>query len=532
MSKIQRVGFSNSLYFNVSDDTNYRIEKYMNLEIGGPGMRKIIKQRLLNSCLVAVVVLSPTLTPLVASAASTSVLGTITRLGGTDQYETAAKIALQGWPQTTDNVVLSSGLSNTLVDALAAGPLATKLQAPILLTDNGQALNPFTKAELLRLKPKKAFITSGNVVIKQSVLDELTALGITPVPLGGFDQYETSVNIAKELIAQGADVTKVVIAAGWMAPVDALSISSIAAAQGIPILATTRDALPPSTKNFLSEHNGITDSYVIGGTAVVGETISGALPGTIHRYFGTTKFDTNLEVLKGFAAKLQYDTVYVANGETLVDALAGTSLAALTHSPIVLSQSEWAPKMKEFLEFNHLLKVVALGGVVVVPDEVLQKLPCAVPITPPVTPPVLPPTTPVTPTTPTIPPVTTSVTLSNLRVITNPANSLGTFNNGQEINLSGLADSVSVLGFSVTADKNCTLQFKVLSDLQNISLLAGQERIITMGDLILGGQIPGGINLGDFRLLYQTAKTKTLQGKVLSNGVSVGTLTVKLRFLN
>lgn len=488
-------------------------------------------------CVTLGILLTPSTSFALTSPTPLAASSSFTRLGGTDQYETAAKIAEQGWNGTSDNVVLSSGMSNTLVDALAAGPLAAQLKAPILLTDNGQALTPSARAELLRLKPKQVYITSGTAVIKPSVLAEIQVMGITPVSLGGYDQYETSVNIAKELIAQGANVTKVVVAAGWMAPVDALSVSSIAATMAIPILATTHDTLPPSTKKFLSEHSGITESYVIGGTAVVGDDIARSLPGTVHRYSGVTKFDTNLEVLKGFADKVQYDKVYVANGETFVDALSGAALATLTHSPIVLSQSEWSNSMTDFLKLNHLQNVVALGGVVAVPDGVLQQLTNVAnaspnsPVSPPVTPPVQLPAGGGVPSTPTpSPSVPTSVTLSNLRVVTDQADFIGTYNNGATIDLSRLADTVKVLGFAVTADQSCTLQFKVLNNIQTIPLSAGIERIVTVSDLITGGQVQvGGVDLSAFRLLYST---KTLQGQLLSNGTNVGTLTINLKFKN
>lgn len=473
-------------------------------------------------CFTLGAILTPSTAFALTSPAPLAASTSFTRIGGTDQYDTAAKIAEQGWTGTSDNVVLSSGMSSTLVDALAAGPLAAQLKAPILLTDGGQALNSSAKVELLRIKPKKVYITSGTAVIQSTVLDELRAMGITPVSLGGFDQYETSVNIAQEMITLGATVSKVVVVAGWMAPVDALSVSSIASSLGIPILATTQGSLPPSTKSFLSEQSGITDFYVIGGTAVVGNGISGSLPGTVHRFAGMTKYDTNLEVLKGFAAKVQYNKVYVANGETFVDALSGAALATLTHSPIVLSQSEWSNSMTDFLKLNHLQNVIALGGAVAVPDGVMEQLTAGVNASP--TSPVL------SPAGGTTPPVPTAVTLSNLRVVTDQADFNGSYSNGATIDLSGLADTVKVLGFAVTADQNCTLQFKVLNNIQTIPLSAGVERIVTVSDLITGGQVQvNGVELSAFRFLY---KTKTLQGQLLSNGTNVGTLTINLKFKN
>ena len=718
-------------------------------------MSKKTKRQLLNSCLAAIVVLSSTLTPLVANAATPTIPSPITRIGGVDQYATSALMAQKGWPGTTDNVVLSAGMNYALVDALAAGPLATKLKAPILLTDAGQSLNSFVKAELQRLKPKKVYITSGTAVIKPSVIEELKAMGIIPVQLGGYDQYETSVNIAKELTNQGVTISRVILAAGWLSPADALSVAPIAAAQEIPILTTTQGQLPATVKTYLDSIKAkVTASYVIGGTAVVSEAVKGQLPGKVSRYSGLTKYDTNVQVLKGFAKDYKNDKVYVANGETLVDALAGVPLAAANGAPVVLVNQQLDNATKDFVKLTmSTADMVALGGEAVVPsvgmnaltsalsyatdnttvgstdatkpieltdnvyitgnnvtlknakadfsvyvkgDNIIlsnlnvkgtvfvdpgdtgsatldgitadnivilsgakdsihlnnatanvltvdssssdvhveatgtttightvvrsyaiidanggsigevsitstpgqspvvelrgtftqpvvldnevqvhlgatavitnlvtngkaslkvdqgakvthfdnkgntvaitgsgaSAIPSSSPFSPGgsiVTPPIQPPTGGGGSTTPTNPPVQNSVTISNLQVITDPANSLGPFNNGALIDLSSLSNSVKVLGFALIADQNCTLQLKVLNNVQNIPLIAGQQKIITVGDLMTGGQIEGGVDLGTFRLIY---KTKTLQGKLLNDGTSVGTLTVNLKFKN
>lgn len=343
-------------------------------------MSKKSKQKLLNGCMAAAVALSTTLTPIVVNAATPNAPSAVTRIGGFDQYATAALIAQKGWTGTSDNVVLSAGMNYNLVDALAAGPLAAKLNAPIILTDNGATLNSSAKAELLRLKPKKAYITSGTAVIKQTVLDEITAMGITPVQLGGFDQYETSVNIAKEMANQGVDITRVMLAAGWLSPADALSVAPIAAAQGIPILTTTQGQLPDSVQAYLDSIKAkVTDSYVVGGTAVVSDAVKGQLPGKVSRYFGQTKYDTNVQVLKGFAKEYKNNKVYVANGETLVDALAGVPLAAANGAPVVLVNQQLDNATKDFVKLNmSTTDMVALGGEVVVPSEGMNALTSAV----------------------------------------------------------------------------------------------------------------------------------------------------------
>jgi len=325
---------------------------------------KKTKQQLLNGCLAAAVALSTVLTPFTVSAATPAEQNTVTRIGGFDKFETAALMSQKGWTGTSDNVVLSAGMTYNLVDALAAGPLAAKLNAPILLTDGGQTLNSFAKAELQRLKPKKVYLTSGTAVIKPTVVQELKDMGITPVPLGGYDQYETSVNIAKELALQGVDISRVVLAGGWSSPADALSVSSIAAAQGMPILTTAQGQLPASVKAYLDSIKAkVTDSYVVGGTAVIADAVKGELPGKVTRYAGLTKYDTNVQILKNFAKEYKNDKVYVANGESLVDALAGVPLAAANRSPVVLVNQQIDNTTREFVKLNMSTDdMVVLGG--------------------------------------------------------------------------------------------------------------------------------------------------------------------------
>ena len=455
----------------------------------------------------------------------------VPRLGGYDQYETAAKIAQQGWPQTANDVVLAAGMTPNLVDALAAGPLATKVKAPILLTDAGDHLNVWAKKEIERLKPAKVYITSGTSVIKSSVLEELKGMGITPVQLGGYDQYETSVNIANELITRGAVVTKVVVAAGWLAPADALSVSSVAAAQGIPILATPRDQLSPKVKAFIDGLQGITDSYIIGGEAVVGPNINNELPGLVQRYFGQTKYDTNLAVLKEFANFLQKDKLYIANGETFVDALAGVPLAAQAYSPIILTNGVLTEAMLDFVKAKLSINIVALGGLSVVSNEVLNRL-IEITTLPPVivTPPVINPAPGGGGGTP----VPSTIKVSDLQVITNPSNSLGSFNNNDTIDLSSLSGDIKFIGFSLRVDQACIFEKKSkdLEETLEIDLAADQPNVITISD-ILGVQsnelFKDGVSL-DFLRDYYGSTNKKVEADLIKNGKNMGKVTIYLKF--
>ncbi len=297
------------------------------------------------------------------------------RLGGIDRYETAAIIARQGWPETADYAVLAPGMGQNLVDALTAAPLASKLKAPILFSE-GAVLNPYTKQELVRMKVKQVYLASGTGVIPDSVVQELAALNINAKRLGGQDRFETSGNIAKELGLLGVEVNKVVAASGY-SNVDALSVAAVAAAQGMPILLTERDALPKSVKDYLSSVKGkITQSYIIGGTGVIADSVKNVFPGEVARLGGADRYATNREVLRAFAQDFKYKNLYVANGadSSLTDALAGAPLAAQNFSPVLLVAKELAATDIDFAKLNLSPKVTALGGEGVIPEKTLDRL--------------------------------------------------------------------------------------------------------------------------------------------------------------
>lgn len=284
-----------------------------------------------------------------------------TRLAGTTAVHTAVAIAEQtGW---TGTAVLASSASYGMVDALTAGPLASYLKAPILLTGVEDTLDAATKAELTKLKVKTVYVTSGTAVIKQGALNELAGLGISVVPLGGFDRAETSVNIAKQMVG----VTKVALANGLQ---DALSIASVAAAANQPILLTDKDALPASISTYLAANPSIRSSEIIGGTGVISDGVKAQLP-SATRHAGMTAYDTNNRVIQDFSSSLEFDKVYVASGVTGIDALAGAPLAAQTKSAILLTDGQSVPVAAAFVNSKSSNKTVvtALGGIAVVPED-------------------------------------------------------------------------------------------------------------------------------------------------------------------
>ena len=296
------------------------------------------------------------------------------RLAGVTAEQTAVAIAEQtGW---TGTAVLASSASYGMVDALTVGPLASFLKAPILLQEAGKTLNADTKAELIKLAVKTVYVTSGTAVISQEVLNQLKEMDITIVSLGGFDRFETSVNIANKMVELGAPVSKVAVAYGWLNQ-DALSIASIASANNQPILITEKDSVPASVKEFLTANKSVIATDVIGGTGVISDAVAAEFPNAT-RYFGITAYDTNAEVLKAFDGVLDYENVFLANGETAIDALSGAPLAAEYKAGIVLvngATNEGTTYASSKLSASSV--VTALGGTAVISESLLADVTAA-----------------------------------------------------------------------------------------------------------------------------------------------------------
>lgn len=301
--------------------------------------------------------------------------GISTRLAGNTAVQTAQSVAQDGWT-TSLNAVIAPAATYNMLDTLAAAPLAAALNAPVLLTD-GDQLSAEAKAEITRLGVKTVYVASGLAVIRAGVIGDLQGLGVTVVNLGGFDQYETSVNIAKE-IAKVSPTTAIFIANGETARVaqDALSVASIAGAQKQPLLLTQKRQLPEVVADYINSiRNNITASYITGGTGVVSDAVKSQLPGAVYRNAGLDAYDTNLEVLKSFTT-LDYTRIFVANGETMIDAFVGAPLAAQTKSPIILVNGSVKTATTDFLKdkVTDSTIITALGGTAVVPENLRTTL--------------------------------------------------------------------------------------------------------------------------------------------------------------
>ncbi|MCT8977818.1 cell wall-binding repeat-containing protein [Clostridium sp. CX1] len=315
------------------------------------------------------------------AVAAESTVGQTVTIKGEDRYETAAKISQAGWEKESNTAIIVNG--GTFADALTAAPLAKQNNAPILLTQSNK-LPETTKAELRRLKSRFIIIVGGEGVVSKEIETELNKVALENVGvlkimpkvmrIGGSDRFETSVNVAKAI----ENSTSAVIANGYEYA-DSLSISSIAAAKGIPILLTDKNKLPEKVSAYLSEKK-LTDSYIVGLEGSVDKNVEAevnkVVSKTTLRLGGRDRYETNISILKYFEKDMSFDKLYLAlgdgpKGDEFADALSGAALAAEGDAPMILTNNSVSKEtlnyMKDKVKSNTV--IILIGGQTSIPKS-------------------------------------------------------------------------------------------------------------------------------------------------------------------
>ena len=311
------------------------------------------------------------------------------RIYGATKFETAKAIAYKVGTGVINDVIIASG--NNFQDALSVSVLSKKLNAPVLLVDSTveTSSDAFTFIADKTQKAATIHIIGGTGVISFDFVTKLNSLGYNNIErIGGLDRYNTDALVAKKLsVAKG---TPVIVASGVSFP-DALSISSIAASKGYPIMLTDRDSLSQDVKDFIVSDQPA-KVYVIGGTAVISDAIQTTLASiqscSVERLAGVDRFETNSIILSQFSMSPR--TAYIASGLDFPDALAGSSLAAFTGDPIVLidsANSELPTQVKSYFKSLYssgtIPSITAIGGKGAVSDYALSSIKAILDGTPP-----------------------------------------------------------------------------------------------------------------------------------------------------
>lgn len=283
-------------------------------------------------------------------------------ISGNDRFDTAVKISKSKF-EKADTVVIVNG--KALADGLAVTPLATHKKAPILLTD-GNVLSKETKEEIKRLGAKNAIVVGGNTVVRNSIDSELSNLGVTKVErLGGKDRYDTSLKIAEYIDKNCYDVKNIVVSGG-KGEADALSISSVAGRDSMPIILAEKDGVTEDTYKWLKTEE-LENAYVVGGENVVSQKALTQINDITrkdikaNRIAGKDRYETNAKVIEKFY-KNDLEKIYVTKGNELIDALAAGPVASLDNAPVVLSGNKLDNTQQEVLQPKKAKTLVQVGG--------------------------------------------------------------------------------------------------------------------------------------------------------------------------
>lgn len=195
---------------------------------------------------------------------------TVTRLGGDHRYETAALIAAQ-FPSPTPVAFVVTG--ENYPDALAAGAVAGRAHAPVLLTRANHLPNA-TRAALTGLGVEEIIVVGGDGVVSDDVLAELAGIAGSAIRIAGEDRYETAALLADAYERDAG----VVLATGINFP-DALAGSALAAQAGAPILLTPGTSLGNVTGSAL-------DALSPSGVVIVGsdQAVPAAAEATVNEW--------------------------------------------------------------------------------------------------------------------------------------------------------------------------------------------------------------------------------------------------------
>ena len=182
----------------------------------------------------------------------------ITRIMGNNRYDTSAESAKTR--ANTTNLIFAAGTN--YADALYATSLAAHQNAPILLVNN-EGLSQSTRKFIQSIgNIDSVTIVGGEISVNQSVknqIENLTKKRVTR--LAGVDRYESSVEVAKRVNANPAEV----ITTSGEVFADALVSSTVAQKIKAPILLVKKDVLPLSVREYMKDTNSIYKLTTIGG---------------------------------------------------------------------------------------------------------------------------------------------------------------------------------------------------------------------------------------------------------------------------
>ncbi len=335
-----------------------------------------------------IVVVLGLVVPLLAPAAHASgperatASADVERVAGEGRESTAVSISA-AVRDTAETVVVVRG--DLPPDALTASPLAAAEDAPVLLAGQ-EGLSSATLAEIRRLGASDAVVVGGEQAVSPQTVEQLEDQGLAVRRIAGASRFDTAAQVAASLASPAGGDAILVRGTGEAetAFADAVAASALAARTGAPILLTATDDLPEVTRQALTDLRP-ERVIVVGGEAVVSRSVVAEVEGTValvERLAGQDRYATSQAVLAADRAEPdrdQFDTVWVATGRSVADALAAGPAAAAEGGGLLLVDGlAFGGGQLEYEAVAGLLHEVdsirVAGGTAVITDAILRTL--------------------------------------------------------------------------------------------------------------------------------------------------------------
>ncbi|WP_412523889.1 cell wall-binding repeat-containing protein [Clostridium sp. JS66] len=290
---------------------------------------------------------------------------TVNRIDGATRYETSMNITNNYNSDKLESVIIASG--DDFPDALVGCMLSKNVDAPILLISKDNSSNEGT-INFIKSKLKidgSIYILGGEASVSAKFENYLNSIGYDNIKrLGGIDRFDTNRIIVNFLNIKKN--TPVVIVNGFGFS-DALSVSSIAASKGYPIIMSDSSKLSEQAREMLKDIEP-SKAFIIGGEGSINnnvfnqlkEVVTSLNDNNIIRIAGMNRYETSLDVCRYF--NLSSDTAVIASGENFPDALSGSALAAKKNAPIILTDGVNISSQKQYLDQCNYSKLILLGG--------------------------------------------------------------------------------------------------------------------------------------------------------------------------
>lgn len=283
----------------------------------------------------------------------------VSRLAGSNRFETAVAIARQAFPIPPTTVYLAEGLA--LADAMAAGSL---WDGPVVLT-TGSTLPDAVRTYLNEVQPERVIALGGTgavpqVVLEQAKVSETTELG----RLAGANRFETANEIAKHAFPYGADVVYITDGTGSQGIIGSDPLAGASLRNGPILFGSRQDGLSSATLEVIS-NLGATQVVQLGynqlGTYQPARFLAGA-----------DRFATAVEVSKQVMSdRTDIHIAYLTNGFVLADSVAAGG--RLDDGSVLFTEPDWLPyAVCEHIRTSAIDKVIALGGEGAVSPEILN----------------------------------------------------------------------------------------------------------------------------------------------------------------